>query len=105
MTFPGHKVYESIRLDERKTMVANSSQIAKKLLTKNLMKLTSRKTEHFLFDLAWKVNSHTMGFGTSQAIRWSLSRSSITLRSEMTGGGGAPPIAFSFREKGGAGEG
>ena len=25
VTFPGHKVYESIRLDERKTMVAKSA--------------------------------------------------------------------------------
>ena len=27
----------------------------------------------FLFDLIWKVNSHTIGFGTPEAIRWSLS--------------------------------
>ena len=39
----------------------------------------------------------------SQPIRWSLSPSSITLRSEMARGGGAE--AFSFGGKGGAGEG
>ena len=84
--------------ERRWWQISALSQIAKKLLTKNLTKLTSRKTEHFLFDLTWKVNgwpkwlnSHTIGFRTSQAIRWSLSRSSITLGSEMARGVPPPP--------------
>ena len=58
-----------------------------------------------MVELGKLVNFHTIGFGTSQAIRWSLSRSSITLRSEMAGGNPQGPGAFSFGEEGGTGEG
>ena len=73
------------------------SQIAKKLLTKHYRKKGKRN----VFNLTWLGRSTVapnrsthapFGFGTSQAIRWSLSRSFITFRSEMARGGGGQPL-------------
>ena len=101
--------------ERRWRKISALSQIAKKLLTKNLTKLTSRKTEHFLFNLTWKVygwpkwvHSHTMDSERHKLFA-GLCREALSHSGARWRGGGTPPPpplgAFSFDEKGGASEG
>ena len=102
-----------LRLKDNGGKISALSQIAKKWLTKALTKLTSQKTEHFLFDLTWKVTQigqlahHLIRNVPGYPLIFVAKFYHTQERDGARGGLATPPPlgVFSFGEKGGAGEG